>query len=131
MSDEQDPLEAFGGADIDRGGLGDNDVVGVDFADFVSDSPAAQPDHQGLDLVCEIPVTLTAELGETQITIKELLSFGPGSVVELDRLAGEPADLLVNGVLVGRGDVVVINENYGLRITELISSEERLRRLAD
>jgi len=84
---------------------------------------------QALSMLSEIPLTITVELGETYLPIKDLLTLSSGSVVELDRLVGESINLSVNGVLVGKGDVVVVNENYGMRITELISAEERLKTL--
>ena len=86
---------------------------------------------RNLEIVSEIPVLVSAELGHTKIPIRELMQFGPGSVVELDRLAGESIDLLVNGILIGRGDVVIVNENFGLRITEVLKPEDRLRPISD
>ncbi|OGV54791.1 MAG: flagellar motor switch protein FliN, partial [Lentisphaerae bacterium GWF2_52_8] len=75
-------------------------------------------------------VSVSAELGRSVIKIRDLLNFSPGSVVELERLAGESIDLLVNGVLIGKGDVVVVNENFGLRITEIVCTEERIKKLS-
>ena len=86
---------------------------------------------RNLESVSEIPVLVSAELGHTKIPIRELMQFGPGSVVELDRLAGESIDLLVNGILIGRGDVVIVNENFGLRITEVLKPEDRLRPISE
>lgn len=85
--------------------------------------------RRNLEMLYDVPLHVTVRLGETQISIRELLSLGPGAVVELERLAGESVDLLVNGVLVGKGDVVVVNENFGLRITDVVSTEERLKNL--
>ncbi|GAB6875771.1 hypothetical protein JCM13210_04970 [Thermaerobacter litoralis] len=82
-----------------------------------------------LDLLLDVPLQLTVELGQTQRTVRELLEMAPGTVLELDRLAGEPVDLLVNGRLIARGEVVVIDENFGIRITDIVSPGERLRRL--
>lgn len=82
-----------------------------------------------LDLLLDVPLQLTVELGQTQRTVRDLLEMAPGTVVELDRLAGEPVDLLVNGRLIARGEVVVIDENFGIRITDIVSPGERLRRL--
>ena len=82
-----------------------------------------------LDLLLDVPLQITVELGQTQRTVRELLEMAPGTVVELDRLAGEPVDLLVNGRLIARGEVVVIDENFGIRITDIVSPGERLRRL--
>jgi len=82
-----------------------------------------------LDLVMDIPVQLTAELGRTKIAIRNLLQLSQGSVIELDRQAGEPMDLLVNGCLIAQGEVVVINDKFGIRLTDVIAPDERLRRL--
>jgi flagellar motor switch protein FliN/FliY len=86
-------------------------------------SAAAQPfSGAGLDLLQDVVMELSAELGRTTMTVRELLNLQPGAVVELDRLAGSPADLLVNGRLIARGEVVVVDEDYALKITELVSS---------
>jgi flagellar motor switch protein FliN/FliY len=83
-----------------------------------------------LDVILDVPVTLSMEIGRTQINIRNLLQLNQGSVVELDRFAGEPLDVLVNGTLVAHGEVVVINEKFGIRLTDVISVSERVRRLA-
>jgi flagellar motor switch protein FliN/FliY len=80
--------------------------------------------RHGLDLLHGVEMDVTAELGQTRMTVRELLSLSPGSIVELDRLAGSPADLLVNGRMIGRGEVVVIDENFGIRITEIASPDD-------
>jgi flagellar motor switch protein FliN/FliY len=82
-----------------------------------------------LDMVMDIPVQLTVELGRTKIAIRNLLQLAQGSVIELDRLAGEPMDVLVNGCLIAQGEVVVINDKFGIRLTDVIAPDERLRRL--
>lgn len=82
-----------------------------------------------LDMILDIPVQLTVELGRTKIAIRNLLQLTQGSVVELDRLAGEPMDVLVNGCLIAQGEVVVVNEKFGIRLTDVIAPDERLRRL--
>ena len=79
-----------------------------------------------LSLVLDVPVELAVEIGRTQMTIREMLAIAPGSIVELDRVAGEPVDLLVNGKRIARGEVVAIDEEFGLRVTEVISPERRL-----
>ena len=84
---------------------------------------------QNLDLVMDIPITLSLELGHTRMSIRDLLRLTQGSVVKLDRPGGDPLDILVNGCLVARGEVVVINERFGVRITDIVSQEERIRRL--
>lgn len=82
-----------------------------------------------LDLILDIPVHLTVELGRTKIPIKELLQLAQGSVVELDGLAGEPMDVLVNGCLIAQGEVVVVNDRFGIRVTDIVTPGERVRRL--
>jgi flagellar motor switch protein FliN/FliY len=88
------------------------------------DGPA--PD---LDVILDIPVTISMEVGNTQIPIRNLLQFNQGSVIELDRLAGEPLDVLVNGTLIAHGEVVMVNEKFGIRLTDVISPGERIKRL--
>ncbi|HLU76399.1 MAG TPA: flagellar motor switch protein FliN [Burkholderiales bacterium] len=83
-----------------------------------------------IDLILDIPVQLTVELGRTKIPIKNILQLAQGSVVELDGLAGEPMDVLVNGCLIAQGEVVVVNEKFGIRLTDIITPSERIRRLS-
>ena len=82
-----------------------------------------------IDLVLDIPVQLTVELGRTKLPIRSLLQLAQGSVVELDGLAGEPMDVLVNGCLIAQGEVVVVNEKFGIRLTDVITPSERMKRL--
>lgn len=82
-----------------------------------------------LDSILDIPVTISMEIGRTHINIRNLLQLNQGSVVELDRLAGEPMDVLVNGTLIAQGEVVVVNEKFGIRLTDVISPSERVKRL--
>lgn len=82
-----------------------------------------------LDMIQDIPVNLTVELGRTKIAIRSLLQLAQGSVVELDGLAGEPMDVLVNGCLIAQGEVVVVNDKFGIRLTDIITPSERIRRL--
>lgn len=82
-----------------------------------------------IDFILDIPVLLTVELGRTKITIKNLLQLAQGSVVELDGLAGEPMDVLVNGCLIAQGEVVVVNDKFGVRLTDIITPAERIRKL--
>jgi flagellar motor switch protein FliN/FliY len=83
---------------------------------------SALPDRGGLDLLRDVSMEVTVELGRTRMTVRELLSLSPGAVVELDRAAGSPADLLVNGTLIARGEVVVVDEDFGIRITEILAA---------
>ncbi|WP_251863675.1 flagellar motor switch protein FliN [Achromobacter sp. Marseille-Q4962] len=82
-----------------------------------------------IDLIMDVPVQLTVELGRTRLTIKNLLQLGQGSVVELDGLAGEPMDIFVNGYLIAQGEVVVVEDRYGIRLTDIITPSERINRL--
>jgi len=82
-----------------------------------------------IDLIMDVPVQLTVELGRTRLTIKNLLQLGQGSVVELDGLAGEPMDIFVNGYLIAQGEVVVVEDKYGIRLTDIITPSERINRL--
>jgi flagellar motor switch protein FliN/FliY len=101
------------------------DVKPVEFAEFGgTDFTGSQGK---LDLIVDIPVRITVELGRTRKTIGEVLALGPGSVVELNKMAGEPVDVLVNGKLIARGEVVVIDESFGIRVTEVVSKSERIR----
>ena len=86
-------------------------------------------EEENLDVILDIPVTISMEIGRTSISIRNLLQLNQGSVVELDRLAGEPMDVLVNGTLVAHGEVVVVNEKFGIRLTDVISPAERVRKL--
>ncbi len=82
-----------------------------------------------LDMILNIPVTMSMEIGRTKININNLLKLSQGSVVELDRLAGEPMDVLVNDTLIAHGEVVVVNDKFGIRLTDVISAEERIKKL--
>ncbi len=99
-------------------------------------APVAQLDDDGkprkdveLDMVMDIPVTISMEIGRTRISIRNLLQLSQGSVVELDRLAGEPMDVLVNDTLIAHGEVVVVNDKFGIRLTDVISAAERIKKL--
>ncbi len=82
-----------------------------------------------LDLLLDVPLEVSVELGRSRLSIQNLLALGPGSVVELDKLAGDPLDILVNGRLVARGEAVVVNDKFGVRITDIVSRAERVARL--
>lgn len=82
-----------------------------------------------LDVIMDIPVRISMEVGNTEISIRNLLQLNQGSVIELDRLAGEPLDVLVNGTLIAHGEVVVVNEKFGIRMTDVISPSERIKKL--
>jgi flagellar motor switch protein FliN/FliY len=93
------------------------------------DPTEVQPGSASLENILDIPVQLSVEIGSARIAIRNLLQLNQGSVVELDRLAGEPLDVLVNGTLVAHGEVVVVNEKFGIRLTDVVSAQERVRRL--
>lgn len=100
-------------------------------AQFQQLSPTpSTTDANNIDLLLDVKMPVAIELGRTEMPISELLTLGPGSVIELNKLAGEPVDLLVNGKIIARGEVVVVDENFGVRITLLLSPEERLKTLA-
>jgi flagellar motor switch protein FliN/FliY len=98
------------------------------FTELAADPHAAGAQGR-IDMILDIPVQLTVELGRTKIPIRNLLQLAQGSVLELDRLAGEPMDVLVNGCLIAQGEVVVVNDKFGIRLTDVIAPDERLRRL--
>ena len=87
------------------------------------------PVRNEIDMIMDIPVQLTVELGRTRIPIKHILQLAQGSVIELDALAGEPMDVLVNGCLIAQGEVVVVNDKFGIRLTDIVTPSERVRRL--
>ncbi len=101
------------------------------FQELKDESPhvGAHEIDVSLDSILDIPVTISMEIGRTHINIRNLLQLNQGSVVELDRLAGEPMDVLVNGTLIAQGEVVVVNEKFGIRLTDVISPSERVKRL--
>jgi flagellar motor switch protein FliN/FliY len=89
----------------------------------------ADSQSRRLDLLLDVPLDVSVELGRTRMTIHELLSLAPGSVIELDKVAGEPLDILINDRLVARGEAVVVNDKFGIRITDIVSPQERIARL--
>ena len=110
----------------------DFDKASVAKAEFQQLSqPAGQPESKNIDLLMDINLPVSIELGRTKMSIADILGLGPGSVVELNKLAGEPVDVLVNYKIVAKGEVVVIDENFGVRITQLMTPEERLKLLGE
>jgi flagellar motor switch protein FliN/FliY len=97
--------------------------------DNLQSSATASGDDVNLDVILDIPVTISMEIGNTKINIRNLLQLNQGSVVELDRMAGEPLDVMVNGTLIAHGEVVVVNEKFGIRLTDIISPAERVKKL--
>ena len=100
-------------------------------ASFANFSPTANAGAgNDINMILDIPVQLTVELGRTKIPIKHILQLAQGSVVELETLAGEPMDVLVNGYLIAQGEVVVVNDKFGIRLTDIVTPSERMRRLS-
>jgi len=143
MSDEED-LSAWGDAlneqaeatdEADPWGDALNEQADAESAsaapdlDALAASRGDSKEKVDLDVLLDIPVTLQLEIGRTKVSIRNLLSYTQGSVVEMDRLAGEPLDLLVNGTLIAHGEVVVINDKFGVRLTDVISPQERIKKL--
>jgi flagellar motor switch protein FliN/FliY len=93
------------------------------------EAPGAAPAANNLDLILDIPMTVSVQLGTARMLIRELLQLGQGSVIELEKLAGEPMEVLVNNKLVARGEVVVVNEKFGIRLTDVVSATERIEQL--
>lgn len=122
----------------DKSGQDDTDAVSAETSANVQPAPmdelAATPSASvngapDLDVIMDIPVSISMEVGNTEISIRNLLQLNQGSVIELDRLAGEPLDVLVNGTLIAHGEVVVVNEKFGIRMTDVISPSERIKKL--
>ena len=97
--------------------------------EFDTDAPITAEERRKLDTILDIPVTIAMEVGRSQINIRNLLQLNQGSVVELDRVAGEPLDVLVNGTLIAHGEVVVVNDKFGIRLTDVISQTESIKKL--
>lgn len=145
MSDEDD-LSAWGdalaeqadaeGADDDPWGAALTEQAEatsgeIDAASFdaLQSSRGSGKGKVDLDVLLDVPVTLQLEIGRAKVSIRNLLSYTQGSVIEMDRLAGEPLDLLVNGTLIAHGEVVVINDKFGVRLTDVVSPQERIKKL--
>jgi flagellar motor switch protein FliN/FliY len=138
MSDEQDPNQAL--ADEWAAALEEQTDVEAAATETGSEAPdwdelETAPSAMGgdsdikMDAILDVPVTISMEIGRTRINIRNLLQLNQGSVVELDRLAGEPMDVLVNGTLIAQGEVVVVNEKFGIRLTDVVSPADRVKRL--
>ena len=120
MAEQADTVEADGV---------DDTMPSAEFDSLEDTSGGPAGVEANMDVILDIPVTISMEIGRTHISIRNLLQLNQGSVVELDRLAGEPMDVLVNGTLVAHGEVVVVNEKFGIRLTDVISPAERVKKL--
>ncbi|WP_417349983.1 flagellar motor switch protein FliN [Ferrimonas sp.] len=110
----------------------DDAIQQVELEDFNEPKPSSSisdDERKKLDSILDIPVTISMEVGRSSISIRNLLQLNQGSVVELDRVAGEPLDVMVNGTLIAHGEVVVVNEKFGIRLTDVISQTERIKKL--
>lgn len=145
VSPEEQALADEWAAALDEAGNASQDDIDAMLDESVSRPPMEEfntPQNQfagelfggaegpNLDVILDIPVTISMEVGNTDITIRNLLQLNQGSVVELDRLAGEPLDVKVNGTLIAHGEVVVVNEKFGIRLTDVISQSERIKKLS-
>jgi flagellar motor switch protein FliN/FliY len=138
--DDQDALAAEWAAALAESGGGGGGAVADEVqapteqvapASFSAFAPTSLPSTANdINMILDIPVQLTVELGRTRIPIKNILQLAQGSVVELDALAGEPMDVLVNGYLIAQGEVVVVNDKFGIRLTDIVTPSERMRRLS-
>jgi len=134
MSDDQDTMDEWAAALAEAEGS-ENEVADGDAKlaelDELSDAKheLSSDEKRKLDTILDIPVTISMEVGRSKINIRNLLQLNQGSVVELDRVAGEPLDVLVNGTLIAHGEVVVVNDKFGIRLTDVISQVERIKKL--
>lgn len=138
MNDEVDPNEALADEwaaaleqQAEEEGTAVEAAEDTQAADWDELQPAAGPSDGEIkmDSILDVPVTISMEIGRTRINIRNLLQLNQGSVVELDRLAGEPMDVLINGTLIAQGEVVVVNEKFGIRLTDIVSPADRVKRL--
>lgn len=131
MSDDQDTMDEWAAALAEaEGAEGGNEPEVAELDELKDSAPALSSDEKRkLDTILDIPVTISMEVGRSKINIRNLLQLNQGSVVELDRVAGEPLDVLVNGTLIAHGEVVVVNDKFGIRLTDVISQVERIKKL--
>ncbi|AHC37103.1 flagellar motor switch protein FliN [Pseudomonas fluorescens] len=124
----QDDIDALLAADAATAPAGKR-LPMEEFGSVPKNNEPVTLDGPNLDVILDIPVSISMEVGSTDINIRNLLQLNQGSVIELDRLAGEPLDVLVNGTLIAHGEVVVVNEKFGIRLTDVISPSERIKKL--
>ncbi|WP_105254953.1 flagellar motor switch protein FliN [Pseudoalteromonas sp. T1lg75] len=132
MSDDQDTMDEWAAA-LAEAEQSESEASEAHAAELDELTPTNQDvsadDKRKLDTILDIPVTISMEVGRSKINIRNLLQLNQGSVVELDRVAGEPLDVLVNGTLIAHGEVVVVNDKFGIRLTDVISQVERIKKL--
>ncbi|RBW47772.1 flagellar motor switch protein FliN [Psychromonas sp. B3M02] len=129
MSTEQDMADDWAAA-LEESEKASSEAKSIDL-DELKDTkkPMSDEELERLDSILDIPVTISMEVGRSKINIRNLLQLNQGSVVELERIAGEPLDVLVNGTLIAHGEVVVVNDKFGIRLTDVISQTERIKKL--
>ena len=129
MADDKDTMDEWAAAMAEAEGTGDG-AEPVELEELRDEKADITVDEKRkLDTILDIPVTISMEVGRAKISIRNLLQLNQGSVVELERVAGEPLDVLVNGTLIGHGEVVVVNDKFGIRLTDVISQIERIKKL--
>ncbi|MBB1271681.1 MULTISPECIES: flagellar motor switch protein FliN [Psychromonas] len=129
MSTEQDMADEWAAA-LEESGDADSGATNIDLDELKDTAaPMSKDELARLDSILDIPVTISMEVGRSKINIRNLLQLNQGSVVELERVAGEPLDVLVNGTLIAHGEVVVVNDKFGIRLTDVISQTERIKKL--
>lgn len=127
MTTDQEKLAAQWASEM---GVEDEGVKRAELEELQDESVPLNPnERKRLDSILDIPVTISMEVGRSQISIRNLLQLNQGSVVELERIAGEPLDVMVNGTLIAHGEVVVVNDKFGIRLTDVISQTERIKKL--
>ena len=126
MADENDTNDDDWGSALSEQAEAESNAIPLS---ELTDDSRAGGDNENIDVILDIPVTLSLEVGTTVIAIRNLLQLNQGSVIELDRLAGEPLDVKVNNTLIAHGEVVVVNEKYGIRLTDVMSPSERIKKL--
>ena len=129
MSDDNDDLGMWDEAMNEQAEAEAQAAEPVELEDLEEGEPISAEEKRKLDTILDIPVTISMEVGRSNISIRNLLQLNQGSVVELDRVAGEALDVLVNGTLIAHGEVVVVNDKFGIRLTDVISQVERIKKL--
>jgi flagellar motor switch protein FliN/FliY len=128
MAQDQDTMDEWAAALAEAEGGSGAQAVELDEL-HEEKAPLSADEKRRLDTILDIPVTISMEVGRAKISIRNLLQLNQGSVVELERVAGEPLDVLVNGTLIAHGEVVVVNDKFGIRLTDVISQIERIKKL--
>lgn len=131
MADDKDTMDEWAAALAEAEGTTEGDgALPVELEELQEErAPISADEKRKLDTILDIPVTISMEVGRAKISIRNLLQLNQGSVVELERVAGEPLDVLVNGTLIAHGEVVVVNDKFGIRLTDVISQIERIKKL--